>query len=398
MSSVIDPRNTPEVGQVPFPTKISELKGTVLFAGGGTGGHIFPGLAIAEQLAGFAPNVMTRFLVSTRPGDAEMLALEQASGSPISFAAIPAQPFGIAPRALLKFLGSWGIAVRAGREEIDRAGRSGPVVVAAMGGFVAAPVVRAAQRAGVPIVMVNLDAAPGRANRWISGRAAEVFTAADVGGRHSTWTRVPPIVRKAAQAPGTAEECRKLLGLDPHRPTLLVTGASLGARSINEFAGAFVETHGQWLAQEGWQIFHQTGKGEYEWLKDKYAQARIPARVSAFLSAMGQAWGAADCAVSRAGAGSVAEAWSNRVPTIFMPYPYHADQHQRLNAMPLVDGGGAMVVQDQIDAARNMQEAGNALLSLLKDQALREKMRGSLRKLGPTDGASRIAKALLARM
>jgi len=267
-----------------------------------------------------------------------------------------------------------------------------------MGGFVAAPVVQAARREHVPVVMVNLDAAPGRANRWISRHALEVFTAADVGAKHTNWIRVPPIVRNAALAPGTPEECRKLLGLDPHRPTLLITGASLGAKSINDFAGAFVEAHGHWMAQQGWQIYHQTGKGEYGWLQDKYAQARIPARVDAFLSAMGLAWGAASCAVSRAGAGSVAEAWSNRVPTIFMPYPYHADQHQRLNAMPLANAGGAIVVQDRIDAARNQQEAGDALLGLLRDQKQREAMRASLIALGPTDGASWIAKSLLAKM
>ena len=93
------------------------------------------------------------------------------------------------------------------------------------------------------------------------------------------------------------------------------------------------------------------------------------------------AWGAADCAVSRAGAGSVAEAWANRVPTLFMPYPYHKDQHQRVNARPLVDAGGAMMVDDAIEPEANARALGVALPHLMGREA-REAMRGALEKLG----------------
>lgn len=107
------------------------------------------------------------------------------------------------------------------------------------------------------------------------------------------------------------------------------------------------------------------------------------------------AWGGADVAVSRAGAGSVGEAWANRVPSILMPYPYHKDQHQRANAEPLERAGGAIVVEDLIEAGPNMGVAGARLAELLTDGAKRDAMRQGLRSLGPADGAERVARALV---
>src|SRR5690606_31984658 len=104
---------------------------------------------------------------------------------------------------------------------------------------------------------------------------------------------------------------------------------------------------------------------------------------------------AADLAVSRAGAGSVAEAWANGVPAVFLPYPYHRDEHQRLNAEPLRAAGAALAIQDRIAEAANTAEAGRAMVGLLGDESRRASMRAALRRLGPADGAERIARMLL---
>jgi UDP-N-acetylglucosamine--N-acetylmuramyl-(pentapeptide) pyrophosphoryl-undecaprenol N-acetylglucosamine transferase len=121
-----------------------------------------------------------------------------------------------------------------------------------------------------------------------------------------------------------------------------------------------------------------------------YGESGVRCVVRAFFERMGEAWTAADLAVSRAGAGGVAEAWAYGVPTLFLPNPYHKDEHQRLNAMRLVEAGGAVVVRDRVDAGLNT-EAVEALAGLMGDSEKREKMMARLRGLGPADGAERVA-------
>jgi UDP-N-acetylglucosamine--N-acetylmuramyl-(pentapeptide) pyrophosphoryl-undecaprenol N-acetylglucosamine transferase len=158
---------------------------------------------------------------------------------------------------------------------------------------------------------------------------------------------------------------------------------------------AFVDRHADLLA--GWQVIHQCGKGgDEDDVRYAYEASSVRAHVTAFLDPMGPAWGAADLAVSRAGAGSVGEAWANRVPTVFMPYPFHKDQHQKRNAAVLVDAGGAVVARDRIEAVANVEgEAGSALLELLADDGgVRGRMRAALEGLGATDGAARAARVI----
>ncbi len=384
-----------------------------IFAGGGTGGHLYPGLAIARKLTSRAREMdgvaHTLFVCSQRPLDSKILEQEG-----VAYRAISAVPMSVKPKGLVRFGVTWARAVGESRaiirgleHEIGREG--GLPVVVAMGGFVAAPVVRAAQKEGCRIVLVNLDAEPGKANRLIARVAAHehkggggIYSAALVDakarGKARHWQTIGPIVRDAALAPPAAgmsqAECRAKLGLDPDRPTLMVTGGSQGAQSINDFVVRFFESHPD---VRTWQVLHQTGKDPAEAVAQRYQAVGVRAVVQEFVSVMGLWWGSADAAVARAGAGSVAEAWANRVPTLFMPYPYHRDEHQRKNAAGLVSAGAAAVVRDEIDARRNVDgSAGGALISIMTDPARREAMKAALAGLGPADGADRVAKALWA--
>lgn len=361
--------------------------GTCLFAGGGTGGHIAPALAIAEHLADLA-DIRSRFLCSTKPVDVRMLTQAGAE-----FEIIPAVAFRLNPAGAMKFLTHWPSAVRAAKEAVSRAESQGPVVIAAMGGYVAAPV--AAARGRTPIVLINLDAVPGRANRWIASRATTVLTAATVP--NSPWREIGPIVRRSAIADAPPQVCRERLGLSPRQPTLLFTGGSQGATSINQLALALVaqrrEAFGE--ADSAWQIVHQTGTEDLATVREAYARAGISACVEAFFDRMGQAWGAADLAVSRAGAGSVAEAWANHVPTVFLPYPYHRDEHQKHNAAKLVTSGAAALCRDQIDARANLGEAGSRIVRLMGDATARCAMRQAAVTLGDVRGARLAAEAVI---
>lgn len=361
---------------------------TFIFAGGGTGGHLYPGLAIAERLREAAPQSRFLFLCSNRPIDAQILSAEN-----VDFHAISARPFSLRPRALAKFVSAWGGAVRDVRSVIRREKSLSQVVMIAMGGFVAAPAAQAARAERVPLALVNLDVVPGKANRWIARRADLRLAVAGARG-FPAWEPIAPIVRAAALSDDSPGVCRKRFGLAPDRPTLFVTGGSQGAGSINALVLHMLRTTPQAFA--GWQVIHQTGATEHESVDSAYRAAATPAVVRPFLDEMGAAWRAADVAMSRCGAGSVAEAWANQTPALFLPYPYHRDEHQRWNAQPLVEIGGALVERDLVDPQANMRRAGAALTSLLSDRPRLSAMAAALERLGPADGARDAAARILA--
>ena len=358
----------------------------ILFAGGGSGGHISPGLAIAERLHELEPDVTCVFACSERPIDAIML--EDAGAT---WRAIPARPPRPHPLALIRFAWSWPRSVAAAgamlrKHRVDR--------VVAMGGFVAAPVVRAAGRRGVPTLLLNIDDPPGRANRWMAPRCDAVLTAIDLPGDpgFARETVGMPVRRKAiaVEAPGT---CRAALGLDPGLRTLLVTGASQGAATIDALATAFASVESGSL--EGWQILHLAPPHREATVRDAYDAAGVRSRVHPFLHEMGLAWGSADLALSRAGANSVAEAAANAVPTLFLPFPWHGDGHQRRHAQRLVGEGGAELVEDRVDVDANLREAGQVLLSLLEEDDRRDAMRRALLRSTDPDAAAHLARLLL---
>lgn len=371
---------------------------TFIFAGGGSGGHIYPGLAIAEELRRMGvSDDRIGFVVSDRAIDSKIL-----TPTGYTFERSPARPAIARPVGLLKFFRGWIAAKRHAR--ITMTGqdwnKSDGLHVVAMGGFVAAPFVKSARSMGVPITMVNLDAVPGKANRYIARLANRIFTTARVPEEHRvgvSWIEVPPIVRSLARASRSRDECRTQLGLDPTRPVLMITGGSQGLRSLNNFVTTFATSpSGKNILSSGkWQVLHQTGRNLDDDARAIYREAGIDATVVPFNDAMGDWWGAADAAICTAGAGNIAEIWMNKVPALLLPYPHHKDQHQKFNAAPVVDAGGALLGTDLIDPAANLRENGPALVSLLSDPSRREAMRVNLEKLGPADGATRIARALL---
>ncbi len=363
-------------------------KPTVIFAGGGTGGHLYPALAVREALESQHPGETDAvFLCSTRPLDATLL--EKAG---VAFVALPAAPFGVRPGALLRFARSWPFSVAVARRVITE--RQGPVVMVAVGGFVAAPAAWAARRLRVPLLMLNLDASPGKANRLIERLADAKLTTTPID--REGFTTIPPIVRSAAIAPGDQRACRERLGFDPDRKTLLVVGGSQGAKSLNAFVAAFVRGHAS--ALDGWQILHQSGDRGDEGAAEAMRSAGVAGQVRPYLDEIGAAWGAADLALSRAGAGGVAEAWANAVPTLFAPYPFHKDRHQALNAERLAEAGAAVVAEDAVEPEPNLKSLGEPLRKLLTDDAARAAMREAARALGPADGAGKVAEAAAFRL
>lgn len=362
----------------------------MVLAGGGSGGHIAPGLAIAERLAQIDPTVQCTFACSGRTIDRSMLDAAGAAACPI-----PAQPFGLAPDALWRFVRGSLLARRAANGLM--ASRR-PAWVVALGGFVSAPVAAAARRAGIPVLLVNLDAVAGRANRWVSARATEVVTAVPAVGLAVPPRAIVGVPLRRSTAPFlSAGESRAALGLNPALRTLFVTGASQGAGSLNAFMAAFVKRESEALT--GWQVLHQCGPrgDDVAALEHAYREARVPASIVPFIERMGLAWGAADVALARAGANLVWEARQAHVPAIFVPYPWHRDLHQRENARELTEAGAAMIALDHVDPGENMQSIGGALRGLLGSEEQRNAMRRASERLPTIDAADRIAAWLLGR-
>lgn len=350
-----------------------------LFVGGGTGGHLYPALAIKQRLEQIDPDAITHFVCSDRAIDTEIL-----SAASVEFTPVGARPVARSRAGISAFAKGWRSSSLVMKERIVELLPTRDVVVVAMGGFVAPPCAWAARRLRIPIVLVNLDAVPGKANLLVARFADAVCTALPV--RSKQWTVIGPIVR--TQTSSTNED----FGLDPDKPTLLVSGGSQGAESINAFVRAMVGHHSGALS--GWQIIHQTGKGATDDLAAVYERAGISSWVGEYIQDMGSAWALADLTIGRCGAGTVAEAWSAGVPAVLLPYPYHKDQHQKHNAMLLVDAGAAVVLDDRIDPETNIREHGSKLAAILSDQQKLDAMRAGMSTLGSADGARAAAELL----
>ncbi len=353
-----------------------------MFAGGGTGGHLYPSLAIAERLRERAPQLDVLFMCSSRPIDRRIL--NQAGQR---FVTLPVVGWPRNPLKLPGFVYRFKKSEWSARQHLRREGIG---CVVAMGGFVSGPVVFAAKRLGIGVVMVNLDATAGKANRKLAPICDEVLSVYENVGLGAPSEPVGFPVRRAALAASQSGSSRRSdVGL-----TLLVTGASSGAQSINE---AMIE-----LARrgelDGWRILHLTGEGRHVPVAAAYQQAGLDADVRGYLDEMGAAWGAADLAISRAGAGSVGEAVANGVPTVFLPYPYHRDEHQKRNAAPYEQAGAAVVCKDLVDPRANADQLAPILRRFREDPAQLAAMREKIEPFSVADGAQTVAEKVLQRL
>ena len=269
-------------------------------------------------------------------------------------------------------------------------------MVIGSGGYAAGPPVRAAQQLGITTGLLNPDAVPGRANRHLAGRADHIFIQwsrtrgafPDSVSVHETGCPIREGFSDSSRDRGLAE-----FGLDPSRRTLLVTGASQGARNINETVIRLLDTEGDVRSSfaESWQFVHLTGGAMRDQVAEKYESWGVPARVLAFTERMPEAMAVADLVISRAGASSLAEITAAGCPSILMPYPYHRDQHQRSNALVLADAGAAILLEDRADGADNANRLAPLLSKLLGDSAALERMAGAARGLGRPDAAKQVA-------
>lgn len=363
---------------------------TIYFAGGGTGGHLYPGIAVAEALRAARPDVRSVFLCTEREIDRVIL-----SAAGFEFIPQPIVPPVTSVGGLLRFYKSWRETKDLVRQLLkDRR----PAAVLGLGGYAAGVAVKKAAERGIPTAVLNPDVVPGKANKFLMGVVRAVCcqfeaTARFVGsaGNKAKLQITGCPIRADIANPPTREEAAKRLGIDPMLRTLVVTGASLGARTVNE---AVLTLLGG-MTLRGWQVLHLSGREHADGVRAGYRELKVCSRVIDFTPAMADVWAATDLAISRSGASSCAELTACGIPSVLMPYPYHRDMHQRANAEQLVAAGAAELVDDEKDGARNAAKLKPVVERLMYDADRRQQMAAAARTIGKPDAAERVARLVM---
>lgn len=359
------------------------------FAGGGTGGHIYPAVAVAEKIAALDPTAKIHFFTSSRDIDRHVL-------SKTGFTYTPLPAVGLSPRPdkLWRFCKLFFSSSKTASEAIRIS--TNPVVIG-VGGYVAAPVCWAAHRLKAPVVLLNVDIVPGKANKLIARWAKRIFVqfeeTADYFGRYKSKVSVVGCPLRGSFENPNAEKAKTGLGLDKSKKILLVTGASSGSQNINRTVCSLLDKLADF--KDGWQLVHLTGRANFDEVTAKYAGATVKNKVIDYYDDMADLLASADLLIGRSGAVSVAEYAAAAVPSICMPYPYHKDLHQYLNAGKLVEAGAAVIVDDVGDDKDRREWLWEELELLLKDDKIRLQMKDACKSVARIDASKKIAEALL---
>jgi UDP-N-acetylglucosamine--N-acetylmuramyl-(pentapeptide) pyrophosphoryl-undecaprenol N-acetylglucosamine transferase len=348
----------------------------VLIAGGGTGGHVIPALAIARELKSrYGADVL---FVGTARGMENRLVPQAGFGlMRIKVGALK----NVSLLTRLRTVLGLPSAIVAARKIINV---FDPQVVVGVGGYASGPAMAAAIMARIPTLAFEPNLVPGFANKLVGRRVTAAAVHFEETQRYFNNAQVVGVpVRKeffavAAKPPGPAPT---------HPPTLLVFGGSQGAHAINEaMTGAAPEIRRQIT---GLRLIHQTGERDYNDVQAAYSNSGAPAEVSAFIDNMPEAFAQADLLVCRSGASTVAEVTAAGKPAIFVPFPQAADDHQRRNAEAVVTVGAAMLIPQ---AELTPELLAKTVVELLSSPERLAEMSGRARALGHIDSAERMAR------
>jgi UDP-N-acetylglucosamine--N-acetylmuramyl-(pentapeptide) pyrophosphoryl-undecaprenol N-acetylglucosamine transferase len=347
----------------------------VVIAGGGTGGHLFPGVAVAHELKKRRPDAVISFAGTSRgiearvvPRDGFALDVIRSGGLKGKSVADRLRGFGLVPLSLLD---GWRIV-----------SRRKPDLVIGVGGYSSGPVVLVAAARGVPTLLLEQNAVPGLTNRLLAPyvRAAAVsFESTQSFFRSKAFVSGNPVRAEFLEAAVTESAAAhdRAPGIG-----VLIFGGSQGAHAINL---AMVEAAPELArSRSNLRLTHQTGERDLEMVRDGYRRAGLAAEVEPFLDDMGRRFREADLIVSRAGATTLAEVTAAGRPAIVIPLPTATDDHQRKNAEMLAAAGAAeLLLQSDASGARLAER----LLALADDAPGREQMAAAARRLGRPDAA-----------
>jgi UDP-N-acetylglucosamine--N-acetylmuramyl-(pentapeptide) pyrophosphoryl-undecaprenol N-acetylglucosamine transferase len=355
-----------------------------IIAGGGTGGHIFPALAIADALRSMAPDSEFQFIGAR--GKMEMEKIPQAG-----YAILGLDIVGLDRRHWWKNIMLPVKLMRSFWQVRSVFHSFRPSAVIGVGGYSSFPVLRYAQSKDIPTFLHESNSYAGKSNQWLGKRATRIFTGMTGMEKFFPADRVlhtgNPVRHSIVEKQVDRITAHKIFALDPTKRTLLVIGGSLGARSINQA----LQSGWQRLTQAGLQIIWQTGKTDAALFS--IPGSSDPSLIQQpFIQDMSVAYAAADLVVARAGAMSIAELQVVGKPAILVPFPFAAEDHQTVNAQQLVDAGAAILVRDQ--EART--QLIDRVLELNADTDRCAAMRDRISAMAIRDADHRVAITILA--
>lgn len=351
----------------------------ILISGGGTGGHIFPALSIANALRRRNPS--TEILFVGAEGRMEM---ERVPAAGYDIIGLPVSGFSRTNmfaniKVLFRLLRSM---LKARKILSDFR----PDIAIGVGGYASGPMLKAAQRDGIPTLLQEQNSYAGVTNKLLAKKAGAICVAYKGMERFFPEADIRltgnPVRAALLDCDITPEEARRKLGVPPHRKLVLVVGGSLGARTVNESIARAFNT----IEKAGGYVLWQTGKlyaDECRKIADRYNNV---VKAMPFISDMALAYRAADVVVSRAGAGTIAELQLLGKPTILIPSPNVAEDHQRKNAEALVEQGAAVMILDA-DARDNL---GREVATLLKDEKKCSELAANISRMALRDSDEKI--------
>jgi len=348
----------------------------IVFAGGGTLGHLFPGLAVAEQLAVAEPSARITFAGGGRECERRLVRAHGFDYLLVACRAWPRQPW-----AAGRFIAGNAAGFLSARRFLRR---QGVAAVVGLGGFVSAPVAKAAESRKLPLVLLEQNAFPGRVNRWLAPRATLVCAAFD-----SVRSWLPRRVKLLVTGTPVRSSFERSMEVESARDRLLVVlGGSRGAESLNHAVPHFADR----IVKAGWRIVHQSGEADAAGTRERYRSCGAYVEVVAFIEDMPSLLARAGLVVCRAGGTTLAELALTGTPALACPYPHAADDHQRRNALEFA-AAGACILVDQRET--NESRFGDVVSALIADAEQRKRMSRAMRSLARPEAAGRIAELVL---
>jgi UDP-N-acetylglucosamine--N-acetylmuramyl-(pentapeptide) pyrophosphoryl-undecaprenol N-acetylglucosamine transferase len=355
----------------------------IIIAGGGTGGHIFPAIAIANALKKIDPGIEILFVGAK--GKMEMEKVPQAG---YSIKGIDIAGFNRS--SLIKNIGLPFKLVKSYFQVRAIVADFMPDAVVGVGGYSSFPVLRFAQSKGIPACIHESNSFAGKSNKMLGVKATRIFVASDGMEKFFPAEKIivtgNPVRSSIVNSTVTKKDAIRFFGLDQNKKIVLVTGGSLGAKGINEA----IDLHIEVFEKNDVQLIWQTGK-PYAARAKEITAGKSGIWVNDFITQMEMAYAAADVVVSRSGAMSIAELCVAGKPVIFVPYPFAAEDHQTVNAQNLAGKNAGLVIKD----SEAKEKLVSTVIDLVKDEPKQQMLKENISKLAVTDADKRIAEDVL---